>query len=65
MSDPAEIVFVPASAAEARAMVQHVSEQVQAFTVTDEQLEEGLEILGHAVDAAAEGEGERRRSGTG
>ena len=36
MSDPAEIVFVPASAAEARAMVQHVSEQVQAFTVTDE-----------------------------
>ena len=36
MSDPAEIVFVPASAAGARAMVQHVSEQVQAFTVTDE-----------------------------
>ena len=36
MSDPAEIVFVPASAAGARAMVQHVSEQVQAFTVTDD-----------------------------
>lgn len=34
------------------------------FAVTDDQLEEGLEILGRAVDAAAEGEGERRRTGT-
>jgi 4-aminobutyrate aminotransferase/(S)-3-amino-2-methylpropionate transaminase len=33
------------------------------FAVTDEQLEEGLEILARAVDTAAEGEGERRRTG--
>ncbi len=34
------------------------------FAVTDEQLEEGLEILGRAVDSAAEGSGEKFRPGS-
>ena len=34
------------------------------FAVTDEQLEEGLEIMARAVDAAAEDEGEGRRPGS-
>ena len=33
------------------------------FAVTDDQLEEGLEILGRAVDSAAEGSGEKLRPG--
>ena len=34
------------------------------FAVTDDQLEEGLEILGRAVDSAAEGSGEKFRPGS-
>ncbi|MGF1471056.1 MAG: 4-aminobutyrate--2-oxoglutarate transaminase, partial [Rubrobacteraceae bacterium] len=34
------------------------------FAVTDDQLEEGLEILGRAVDSAAEGSGEKYRTGS-
>lgn len=34
------------------------------FAVTDDQLEEGLEILGRAVDSAAEGSGEKYRPGS-
>jgi 4-aminobutyrate aminotransferase-like enzyme len=34
------------------------------FAVTDEQLDEGLEIMARAVEAAAEGAGESRRPGS-
>jgi 4-aminobutyrate aminotransferase/(S)-3-amino-2-methylpropionate transaminase len=34
------------------------------FAVTDDQLEEGLEILARAVDSAAEGSGDKLRPGS-